>query len=181
MRGCPRADGRKGIRNVIVVGYLVECAHHVAREIAIPLRDRRARHRLSRLLSQRLRRDDDGAPVHASQRRRGAAGLAGLRELRQIPTGESARCVRAAGAHHHHPGQRRHALGDRRGPRLRRRAPRRLDRPPTVSMDAAELVVGTVCGGSDGTSGMTGNPAAGRASTCWSRPAPPASSRKPAS
>ena len=30
-------------------------------------------------------------------------------------------------------------------------------------MAASELVVGTVCGGSDGTSGITGNPAAGRA------------------
>ena len=28
-----RQDGRKGIRNVIVVAYLVECAHHVSREI----------------------------------------------------------------------------------------------------------------------------------------------------
>jgi altronate hydrolase len=34
---------------------------------------------------------------------------------------------------------------------------------PTVPMAASELVVGTVCGGSDGTSGITGNPAAGRA------------------
>ena len=40
MLGFPRTDGRKGIRNTVVVGYLVECAHHVAREIAIPLRDR---------------------------------------------------------------------------------------------------------------------------------------------
>ena len=38
MLGFPRTDGRKGIRNTVVVGYLVECAHHVAREIAIPLR-----------------------------------------------------------------------------------------------------------------------------------------------
>ena len=30
-------------------------------------------------------------------------------------------------------------------------------------MAASELIVGTVCGGSDGTSGITGNPAAGRA------------------
>ena len=35
-----RADGRKGIRNTIVVGYLVECAHHVSREIVYPYRDR---------------------------------------------------------------------------------------------------------------------------------------------
>ena len=32
-RGYPRADGRKGIRNTIVVAYLVECAHHVARAL----------------------------------------------------------------------------------------------------------------------------------------------------
>jgi len=32
-QGYARQDGRKGIRNVIVVGYLVECAHHVARKI----------------------------------------------------------------------------------------------------------------------------------------------------
>ena len=29
LQGYPRADGRKGIRNVVVVAYLVECAHHV--------------------------------------------------------------------------------------------------------------------------------------------------------
>ena len=40
MQGYLRADGRKGIRNMVVVGYLVECAHHVAREIALPFRDR---------------------------------------------------------------------------------------------------------------------------------------------
>jgi altronate hydrolase len=34
---------------------------------------------------------------------------------------------------------------------------------PTVPMAVSELVVGTVCGGSDGTSGITGNPAAGLA------------------
>src|SRR5580765_7505263 len=33
MTGYLRSDGRPGIRNVIVVAYLVECAHHVARNI----------------------------------------------------------------------------------------------------------------------------------------------------
>nr|WP_244431300.1 MULTISPECIES: UxaA family hydrolase [unclassified Mesorhizobium] len=37
----------------------------------------------------------------------------------------------------------------------------RLTLEPTVPMDVSELIVGTVCGGSDGTSGITGNPAAG--------------------
>ena len=33
MRGYLRSDGRKGIRNVVAVAYLVECAHHVSRLI----------------------------------------------------------------------------------------------------------------------------------------------------
>src|SRR5918994_2169752 len=39
MQGYLRSDGRKGLRNVVVVAYLVECAHHVAREIALPSRE----------------------------------------------------------------------------------------------------------------------------------------------
>ena len=39
MRGFPRPDGRFGIRNYLVVAYLVECAHHVARKIATPFED----------------------------------------------------------------------------------------------------------------------------------------------
>ena len=33
MKGVLRKDGRKGIRNVVAVAYLVECAHHVSRLI----------------------------------------------------------------------------------------------------------------------------------------------------
>jgi len=40
LHGYLRADGRKGIRNVVVVAYLVECAHHVAREITLNFRHR---------------------------------------------------------------------------------------------------------------------------------------------
>ena len=40
MNGFLRADGRKGIRNVALVVYLVECAHFVAREIAQGFRRR---------------------------------------------------------------------------------------------------------------------------------------------
>ncbi|NJO37586.1 MAG: UxaA family hydrolase, partial [Rhizobiales bacterium] len=42
MEGYLRADGRKGIRNHILVAYLVECAHHVARAIATPFAERGA-------------------------------------------------------------------------------------------------------------------------------------------
>jgi altronate hydrolase len=40
LQGYLRPDGRKGIRNVVAVAYLVECAHHVAREVAVRFRDR---------------------------------------------------------------------------------------------------------------------------------------------
>ena len=33
LKGFARRDGRKGIRNVVAVAYLVECAHHVSRLI----------------------------------------------------------------------------------------------------------------------------------------------------
>ena len=79
-----RSDGRKGIRNNIVVTYLVECAHHVAREIVHPFsRAGREPDRLLGLLSQRLLAQDDGAAVHSPERRRRAAGVAGLRGLQQ--------------------------------------------------------------------------------------------------
>src|SRR5579859_590497 len=39
LQGYPRKDGRKGIRNVVAVAYLVECAHHVAREIVTQFRE----------------------------------------------------------------------------------------------------------------------------------------------
>ncbi|MCC6198048.1 MAG: UxaA family hydrolase, partial [Burkholderiales bacterium] len=40
MKGFLRGDGRKGIRNVMLVVYLVECAHFVAREVALGFRGR---------------------------------------------------------------------------------------------------------------------------------------------
>ncbi len=33
IHGYPRADGRKGIRNTVLVAYLVECAHFVASKV----------------------------------------------------------------------------------------------------------------------------------------------------
>src|SRR5215470_6433857 len=42
LRGYRRADGRLGIRNYVLVVYLVECAHHVARKIAEPYQERGA-------------------------------------------------------------------------------------------------------------------------------------------
>ena len=39
VKGYLRQDGRKGIRNHVVVAFLVECAHDVVREIVLPWRN----------------------------------------------------------------------------------------------------------------------------------------------
>ena len=168
----------------MAVAYLVECAHHVAREIALPLaRPGRAPDRLSRLLSQRLCRADHAADLHASQRRRGAAGLAGLRELRSPGPGRANPSVRPAGRDAGDPGVGRDAQPSMRRPRwVRTGAGRDSHASRRSRWASSELVVGTICGGSDATSGLTrqsgrrpGLRSAGRA-----RAALP-SSRKPAS
>jgi altronate hydrolase len=50
-----------------------------------------------------------------------------------------------------------------RGQAFVERAVEALSKAKTVPMAVSDLVIGTVCGGSDGTSGISGNPAAGRA------------------
>ncbi len=38
IEGYLRQDGRKGIRNAVVIAYMVECARHVAQEIVLKFR-----------------------------------------------------------------------------------------------------------------------------------------------
>ena len=163
LQGYLRADGRKGIRNVLVVAYLVECAHHVAREIAAPFRDRGV-HLIGfpGCYPNAYALRDDGKAVHASQRRRRAAGVARLRGLQQAAAGEGRRGVGPAGAAR--SGSRTPAAPARRSPPAANgssaRSPTLAAHAP-VAMRADELVVGTICGGSDATSGLTANPAMG--------------------
>jgi altronate hydrolase len=164
MQGYLRADGRKGIRNTVVVGYLVECAHHVAREIAIPFRDRDVHvigfpgcypNSYAEAMMERLcTHPNVGAVLLVS------LGCESFNKYRlEHAIRESGRPVRtiviqAAGGT-------RISIAEGRAFVEAERA--RLDAMPMVAMAASELIVGTVCGGSDGTSGITGNPAAGRA------------------
>ena len=85
MRGWLRSDGRKGIRNVVVVAYLVECARHVATMVAREFEERDVHvigfpgcypNRYAHDMMVRL-------CTHPERRRR-AAGVAGVRELRPL-------------------------------------------------------------------------------------------------
>ena len=159
-----RRDGRKGIRNVLVVAYLVECAHHVARAIA-------ERH--------------EGGDVHLigfpgcypndyAQKMMerlcchpnvGAVLLVSL-GCESFARGRLLETVRASGR----PASLL-VIQDEGGTRSTMERGRAfveetlpaLAAMPTTHMATDELVIGTICGGSDGTSGLTANPAIGRA------------------
>jgi altronate dehydratase large subunit len=162
MRGWLRQDGRKGIRNVVAVAYLVECAHHVAREIALPLRESDVHvigfpgcypNDYAQMMLERL-------CTHPNV---GAVLLVSL-GCESFDRFRLAQHVAASGRKVHtitiqRTGGTRSAITEGRAWVAEARAA--LDAAPTVPMQVSELVVGTVCGGSDGTSGLTGNPAAG--------------------
>jgi altronate hydrolase len=164
LTGYPRSDGRKGIRNVLVVAYLVECAHHVAREIVLRFRDREV-HLIGfpgcypNDYAQRMMR---ALCTHPNV---GGALLLSLgcesfnnRMLREeiAATGRPVKTVTIQQV-----GGTRAAIAE--GEAFVAEHLPALEAAERVPMDASELVVGTICGGSDGTSGITGNPAAGRA------------------
>jgi altronate hydrolase len=177
LEGWLRSDGRKGIRNVVAVAYLVECAHHVAREIVAQFR-------------APLDAFDDGAipdesPVHL-------IGFPGCypnsyaeKMMERLTTHPNVGAVLfvslgCESMNKHYLVEQVRASGrpvevltiqEKGGTRSTiqygmdwvREARRTLGAQRKVPMRIDELVVGTICGGSDGTSGITANPAVGRA------------------
>jgi altronate hydrolase len=164
MRGYLRADGRKGLRNTIVVGYLVECAHHVAREIAIPFREHDVHvigfpgcfpNPYAETMMERLcTHPNVGAVLLVSLGCESFNKYGLAHAVRESGRPVQTVVIQATG------GTRR-SIAEGRAFVAAERA--RLDAAERVPMAVSDLVVGTVCGGSDGTSGITGNPAAGRA------------------
>ncbi|MEM7212348.1 MAG: UxaA family hydrolase [Pseudomonadota bacterium] len=162
--GYPRSDGRKGIRNTLVVAYLVECAHHVAREITVSFRDQQV-HLIGFpgcFPNEYAQRMMEALCTHPNV---GAALLVSL-GCESFNKYQLADTVRASGR----PVETlviQGTGGTRKtieaGQDWIRTILPQLDAAKRVPMDIDELVVGTVCGGSDGTSGITGNPAAGLA------------------
>ncbi|WP_201455712.1 UxaA family hydrolase [Tropicimonas marinistellae] len=164
MRAWPRTDGRKGIRNTVVVAYLVECAHHVARAIAQPYEGRDVHvigfpgcfpnDYAQTMMESLCTHPNVGGVLLVSlgcenfQKRR----LRDVIEASGRPV--DLVTIQASG------GTRSAIASGRKWVAETRDA---LDVQPTVPMSPSELVIGTICGGSDATSGIAGNPAAGRA------------------
>jgi altronate dehydratase large subunit len=165
MNGYLRSDGRKGIRNHVVVAYLVECAHHVARAIAAPFEEDGVQligfpgcypSEYALAMMKRL-------CTHPNV---GAVLLVSL-GCEEFKRGELKRTIAASGrpveiAVIQEAGGTRETT--EKGRDWVRRTLVDLASAPRVALYPADLVIGTKCGGSDGTSGITANPAIGVAS-----------------
>ncbi len=164
MRAYLRADGRKGIRNVIVVAYLVECAHHVARKITHSFADHEVHvigfpgcfpNEYAQTMMERL-------CTHPNV---GGALLVSLgcesfnRFALEKVIADSGRPVKTLVIQQ--SGGTRSTIAS--GEAWIKATQAELVTQTTVPMELNELIIGTICGGSDGTSGITGNPAAGHA------------------
>ncbi len=164
MTGYLRSDGRKGIRNVTVVVYLVECAHHVAREMVFPFRESGANllgfpgcypnPYAHRMLRQLCTHPNVGAALLVSLGCEGFNRNALLEEIRATGRPADVLVIQQEG------GTRRTI---EQGRKWIEGALQQIAQVPRVEMSVSDLVVGTVCGGSDATSGITANPAVGRA------------------
>ena len=163
-QGFLRQDGRKGIRNTILVVYLVECAHHVAREIVYPYR-KRGVHLIGFSGCYPNQYAFDMMARLCTHPNTGAVLLVSLgcesfdrRGLQQLVS-ESGRPVETL------------VIQERGGTLttvdqglawLEDTLTELEEAATRVPMSVDELVVGAICGGSDATSGITANPAIGR-------------------
>jgi altronate hydrolase len=164
LSGYPREDGRKGIRNIVAVAYTVECAHHVAR-LVVNAFPGQAVHLIGfpgcypnayadQMMKRLATHPNVGAVLVVSL---GCEGFNrnGLHEA-----------VEASGRPVHTV-----TIQQNKGTRASVAsgvewvgwALDALSSQERVPMDASELVVATICGGSDSTSGITANPAVGLA------------------
>ena len=164
MQGYLRNDGRKGIRNVIVVAYLVECAHHVAREISSSFKGQNV-HLIGfpgcfpnayadRIMNALCTHPNVGGALLVS------LGCESFNRNRLLEN------ITASGRPGHLVGIQKQG-GTRKtineGKEWVANALKEIEKVEKVDIQISDLIVGTVCGGSDATSGITANPAVGRA------------------
>jgi len=160
----PRADGRKGIRNVIAVAYLVECAHHVARRIVDKIDDPDV-HLIGFPGCYPNSYADKVMKAIATHPNVGGLVIVSLgcesfnREALAATVAASGRPVETLVIQQVGGTAATIAAGMEAVARVKAIA----DAGPRAPMAMNELVIGTICGGSDGTSGITANPAVGRA------------------
>ena len=164
IEGYLRSDGRKGIRNVVAVAYLVECAHHVARRI-VDKSDDPDVHLIgfpgcfpnayaAKVMRAIATHPNVGGMVLVS------LGCESFdREALSAAVAASGRPVELLVIQEEGGTAATIEQGLAAVERVRAAAAQ----TPREPMMVDELVVAAICGGSDGTSGITANPAVGRA------------------
>ncbi|MCC9620386.1 UxaA family hydrolase [Thalassospira sp. MA62] len=163
-QGYLRADGRKGIRNTIVVAYLVECAHFVATKIAAGFDEADV---------QVIGFPGCFPNEYAAQMMERLCTHPNVGGVLFVSLGcESFDKVRASGAVAKSNRPVETLIIQRSGGTAKtvetgrawiRKTLDQVAKVPRATMGVDELIIGTICGGSDGTSGISGNPAAGKA------------------
>ena len=167
MRGYLRNDGSKGIRNTLVVVYLVECAHHVARSIVnkmdhpdvqlIGFPGCYPNNYALAMMKSICTHPNVGGVLLVS------LGCEGFnREYLSDAIAESGRPVNTLVIQQNGGTKNTIAKGIMQSQIMLEQ----LAQCPIEYMHIDELVIGTICGGSDGTSGISANPAVGK---CFDR------------
>lgn len=162
--GFLRKDGRKGIRNIVLVAYLVECAHHVARKVTSRFEDEPV-HLIGfsgcypngyadKMMNALCTHPNVGAVLLVSL---GCESFNRNRLYEQIAA--SGRPVKLIGIQT--AGGTDNSVQE--GISFVASALEVIREVPRVPFSTDELIVGIVSGGSDATSGITANPAAGLA------------------
>jgi altronate hydrolase len=164
IQGYLRQDGRKGVRNVIAVAYLVECAHHVARAIVTRSDDLDV-HLIGfpgcypnayalKVMSALATHPNVGGLLLVSLGCESFNRKALARVARESGRPVETLVIQENGG----------TLATiQQGVEIVSRMKAEIAAVPRAPMAVSELVVATVCGGSDGTSGITANPAVGLA------------------
>ncbi|MFY8284528.1 UxaA family hydrolase [Pseudoalteromonas sp. SSMSWG5] len=167
MQGYLRSNGKKGIRNTVVVAYLVECAHHVARTIVNKSNNQDIQligfpgcypnnYALS-MMTKLCTHPNVGGVLLVS------LGCEGFnREHLSEAISQSGRPVSTLVIQNN--GGTKNTID--KGVQEAAAILEQISSCPVVDMTVDELVIGTICGGSDGTSGISANPAVGK---CFDR------------
>ncbi len=162
MEGFLRADGRKGIRNAVVVVYLVECAHHVARAIVSNISHDSIQligfpgcypNDYSLQMMEKLcTHPNVGGVVLVS------LGCEGFNREKLAQTiQDSGRPIETVIIQNSGGTKKTIALGIEKATTILAS----IADVERVALTTSDLVIGTICGGSDGTSGISANPAVG--------------------
>lgn len=162
-KGYLRSDGRKGIRNYVLVVYLVECAHHVARGITqhfaydavqlIGFAGCYPNDHADRIMNALCTHPNTGAVLLVSlgcesfnRNRLQENILASGRPCEIVIIQQQGGTSKSIAVGTEWVGE----------------ALQTISTIPKTDMSIEDLIIGTVCGGSDACSGITANPAVGR-------------------